>query len=208
MRRAGRGRRAVRGAACRGGQPGQHGQAERERLAGPGLRPAEHVPAGQRVRQRPGLDGERRVDAAPGQRADQRCGQPQVAERDVLRRGLGQRRGQRPVQLGPLLPGRTRGARWPGRPPRPGGPGGTPRGMTVRQGISIHASWAASRRTHPGQRRKPGAHQEEKTAHTRDRAGCSPAGVAARSAALCLNPISGAGVPGLARILLVRAGRG
>ena len=63
----GRGRGRAERCGVRGrrrGQPGEHGQAEGEGLAGPGLRAAEDVTAGQRVGQRAGLDGEGRVDAA------------------------------------------------------------------------------------------------------------------------------------------------
>ena len=60
--RPGRGLAAVRDAY-------QQRQAERERLAGAGLAPAEHVPPGQRVRDRRGLDRERRGDLLLAQRA-------------------------------------------------------------------------------------------------------------------------------------------
>ena len=47
-------------------EAGQHRQPEGEGLAGAGLRPAEDVAAGDGVRQRPGLDGERRGDIRGG----------------------------------------------------------------------------------------------------------------------------------------------
>ncbi len=50
------------------GQPGQQGQAEGQGLTGAGLGAAQHVPAGQCVGQRPGLDGEGRGDALLGER--------------------------------------------------------------------------------------------------------------------------------------------
>jgi hypothetical protein len=49
-----------------GRQPGEQRQAEGERLARPGLRPAENAASGQRVGQRPGLDRERFLDAGCG----------------------------------------------------------------------------------------------------------------------------------------------
>jgi hypothetical protein len=104
-----------------GHQAGQHGQAEGERLAGAGLGPAEHVPAGQRVRHRPGLDRERRRDAAPLQAGQQRLRQPQRGEVGRPGRGV-QRRGEGELQLAHRLragragaPGRAGAARAAGR---------------------------------------------------------------------------------------------
>ncbi len=53
------------------GETHQRRQAETERFAGAGLAAAEHVLAGQRVRDGRGLDRERRGDAVPGQPLDQ-----------------------------------------------------------------------------------------------------------------------------------------
>src|SRR5260370_1124917 len=86
--------------AASAGEPGQHRQAEREGLAGPGLRAAEHVPAGQRVRQGPGLDGERRVDPALGERGDQRGGDAKLTEG-----GGGRRPCAKPPRQGPARGG-------------------------------------------------------------------------------------------------------
>ncbi len=62
-----RGRRALRRLAG-GGETRQQRQCERVRLAGAGAAAAEHVPAGQRVRQGGGLDRERGGDAEAGER--------------------------------------------------------------------------------------------------------------------------------------------
>ena len=72
-----------RGPAARG-DPGQHRQAERERLAGAGLATAEHVPAGERVRDGRGLDRERRGDLGALERPDQLAGQTELGEADLL----------------------------------------------------------------------------------------------------------------------------
>ena len=64
-----------------GRDPGQHRQAEGERLAGAGLAAAEHVPAGERVRDGGGLDRERAGDLGPFQGAQQRPGHAELAER-------------------------------------------------------------------------------------------------------------------------------
>jgi hypothetical protein len=64
--------RSAGGATGRVGEPGQHRQPEGQRLAGAGLGPAEQVPAGECVRQRLGLDRERRADAASLQAGEQR----------------------------------------------------------------------------------------------------------------------------------------
>ena len=82
------------------GQPGQHGQAEREGLAGSGLRAAEHVPASQRIRQCPGLDGERRVNPALGERADQGARDAKLPESSFGRGRHAERGRQRLVQGG------------------------------------------------------------------------------------------------------------
>ena len=50
------------------GEPGQHREPERQRLAGAGLAAAEQVAAGERVGQRRGLDGERLGEAVGGER--------------------------------------------------------------------------------------------------------------------------------------------
>ena len=72
------------------GEPGQQRQAERQRLAGAGLATAEHVPAGQRVRDGRGLDRERGGDALAAQRPDQLGGQAELGEgRPVRRLGHG-----------------------------------------------------------------------------------------------------------------------
>ena len=87
-------------AAARLGQPGQQRQAEGQRLTRPGLRAAQHVPAGQRVGQGPGLDGEGCVDALLGERRDQRSGQAEFGEGRRRRGGDAERGGQGPVELG------------------------------------------------------------------------------------------------------------
>ena len=68
-----------------GCQPGEQRQAEGERLARPGLRPAENAAPGQRVGQHPGLDREWFADAARGQRADQPVVDAERAERGRIR---------------------------------------------------------------------------------------------------------------------------
>ena len=98
-----------------GRDPGQQRQAERERLAGAGLAAAEHVPAGERVRDGGGLDRERRGDALAVQRADERG---RHTERVESRRGNGIRRarfdrgrgGDRLVALRPVAVGRGHGS--------------------------------------------------------------------------------------------------
>ena len=78
---------AVRGARA-AGEAGEQRQAEGERLARAGLAAAEDVLAGQRVGQRPDLDGERGGHAAPLERGHEALGQAQLAEgRDDLGRG-------------------------------------------------------------------------------------------------------------------------
>ena len=67
--------------ASRRGEPGQHRQAEGEGLARAGLRAAEDVTAGEGVGDRAGLDGERRVQPAPGQDRHQAIGEPERRER-------------------------------------------------------------------------------------------------------------------------------
>ncbi len=69
---------------------GQQRQAEGEGLARAGGGLAEHVAAGEGVRQRGGLDGERVADAAPLEGGHQLLGQAQLTERRAcrLRRGL------------------------------------------------------------------------------------------------------------------------
>jgi hypothetical protein len=85
--------------AVTGSEPGEHGQAEGERLARAGLRPAEHVAAGECVRDRPGLDGERRVDAAAGHRRDERTGEAERGERRRLGDGERLSGGERLLEL-------------------------------------------------------------------------------------------------------------
>ncbi len=62
-------------------QTGEHRQAEGERLAGAGGAPAEDVAPGQSVGDRARLDGERRVEVATRQRADEAVGQTEGGER-------------------------------------------------------------------------------------------------------------------------------
>ena len=59
-------------------EPGQHRQAERQGLAGPGRGHAAHVPAGEGIRQRGHLNRERNEDSAPLERAYQRGGHAQI----------------------------------------------------------------------------------------------------------------------------------
>ena len=65
-------------------QAGEQRQAEGERLARPGLRAPEHVPAGERIGQRGRLDGEGIGDAGLGERVQQGSGQPELGERGDL----------------------------------------------------------------------------------------------------------------------------
>jgi hypothetical protein len=69
-----------------GGEPGEDGQRERVGLARSGSAAAEHVAAGQRVRQRRRLDGERRDDALGGQRRLQLGGHAELGERPAVGR--------------------------------------------------------------------------------------------------------------------------
>ena len=62
-------------------EPRDHRQAEAERLAGAGLAAAEEVTAGEGVRDRRGLDGERCLDAVLRQRGDEGVGEAQLGER-------------------------------------------------------------------------------------------------------------------------------
>ncbi len=101
----------------RAGQPGQHRQAERERLARAGLCPAEHVPPGHRVRERPRLDRERLRYVPRRERADQPLGQAELAERRRRGRGLGGGLGQGAVEPGVRVG--LRGTHRPGRPSAP-----------------------------------------------------------------------------------------
>jgi hypothetical protein len=81
----------LRGPRLARGEPGQRRQPERERLAGAGAAPAEHVTAGQRVRDGGRLDRERMPYAACPQSGDHRLGEAQIGEEDT---GMG-RRGRR-----------------------------------------------------------------------------------------------------------------
>ena len=91
-----------------GREPGQQREAEGQRLARPGLSAAEHVAAGQRVGQRPGLDRERLADVTRRERAHQPGVQAELGERG--RGGLRRRGGgvQGQVKLGIRF-----GAPWP-----------------------------------------------------------------------------------------------
>ena len=117
----------------RGGrEPGQHGQAEGQRLAGPGLGAAEHVAAGQRIGKRPGLDRERLVDVTRRERPDQPGVQAELGERG--RRRLRCRGGgvQGEIKLGMRF-----------NAPRPGGPGVLGRGRSAALGGALAASAVA-----------------------------------------------------------------
>ena len=92
------------------GEPGQQRQAEGQRLARAGLGAAEHVPAGQGVRQGPGLDRERLVDAGRLQLADQAVVEAEGGERGGLGRRRGGRGGQGRLQGGVRI-GRLRAGR-------------------------------------------------------------------------------------------------
>ena len=103
-----------RGRVCSSGDPAEHRQPERQRLAGPRLGPAEHVLAAEGIRQGTGLDREWLADVAGGKRSDQPRLQPKLGEgHDRRLRKLGGS-GERSVQLGPGVlrrwPGRTRRA--------------------------------------------------------------------------------------------------
>ena len=104
-------------------EAGEQRQAEGEGLAGAGLAAAEDVAAGERVGQRPHLDGERRGHAALGERGDEAVGQAELGEgRDDLGgRDLGGGV-ERELEVA-LRPGR-RCCRWCGatEPPRDGRP--------------------------------------------------------------------------------------
>jgi hypothetical protein len=95
--------------AADGGDPAEHGQAEGQGLARPGLGPAEYIAAGQRVWQGAGLDRERHGDVLRGEGAHEPRVYPELAERGG--RGLRQpgRGGQGQVELRPgLRPRRPR----------------------------------------------------------------------------------------------------
>ena len=64
-----------------GADAGEQRQAEGQRLARTGRGLAQHVPAGEGVREGGGLDGERAVDAAPLECGHERLGQAQLVER-------------------------------------------------------------------------------------------------------------------------------
>ncbi len=80
--------RGLGAGALAGGEAGQQRQAEAEGLAGAGTAAAQHVLAGQGVRDGRGLDRERGGDAALGEGADDVVRQAQVAEGEG-RLGLG-----------------------------------------------------------------------------------------------------------------------
>ena len=158
-------------------EPGQHRQAEGERLAGAGLRAAEDIPACQRVRYGAGLDGERRDHAVGGQCIDEPSGQAKLAKGGVGGLRCGGRCGQREIQ-GADPVGARRGrpvvqARFvPARSQRlPGGAGTRPRGGGRNSGAwmsSVCGSGAAScwRRR---RQRQTGAHREADCSHKRPR---------------------------------------
>ena len=179
----------------RGREPGQHRQAEGQRLARAGLRAAEDVAAGQCVRKRAGLDCKRRVDAAHRQRGDQPVGEAELAE-SRFRRRRGRRGGsQGTVEFGvrpigrsgrPAVgdrPCRPRGAGGPGRaggPARPGRFGGPGRVLpcwrAATPGVVGHErrpSPSVARGPRRAQRcqrqRWPGAHREADCSHKRPR---------------------------------------
>ena len=62
------------------GQPGHEGDAEPERLARPGLGPAENVEAGQRIGQHRGLHGKWHRNAVSGERGYQRGRDAEISE--------------------------------------------------------------------------------------------------------------------------------
>ena len=101
--------------ARRGRQPGQQRKAEGQRLARPGLGAAQHVAAGQRVGQRPGLDRERLVDVTRRERPDQPGVQAELGER-----GRGRRRSRGGGVQGTIKLGVRGGLRRPGGPRGPG----------------------------------------------------------------------------------------
>ncbi len=87
-----------------GGEPGDQREREGQRLARAGAPAAQHVPAGQRVRQRRDLDRERLGDAAGGEHLHQRGGHAQRGE-------AGGHRGLDRGRLGARLPDRLLGPR-------------------------------------------------------------------------------------------------
>ncbi len=93
------------------GGPGQQREAERDGLAGAGTAPSEDVPAGQRVRQRGGLDRERGGDALAGQHREQCLRHLQLVERldGRQRRGGAHRHRELPLQGGALAGATTGG---------------------------------------------------------------------------------------------------
>ena len=80
---------AVGGAHTVGGEAGDEGKGERERLARAGAPPAEHVATGEGVGQRGGLDGERVVDAGIGEHLGEGGGHAELFEGGpVVERGV------------------------------------------------------------------------------------------------------------------------
>ena len=88
------------------GQPGDQREGESQRLARPGLGPAEYVEAGQRIGQHGGLDRAWRGDVVFGEDRHQGRGDAEGAERAP---GSGARRVSRPGAPGPGRSGRASG---------------------------------------------------------------------------------------------------
>ncbi|GGY80150.1 hypothetical protein GCM10010343_00790 [Streptomyces avidinii] len=107
------------------GGTGEQRQAEGQRLAGAGAAAAEQVTAGEGVRQRRGLDGERLGDALGGEGLQQRLGHVHVRERGDRRQRRGDRLGHGEFlgsgHGGGLLPSRARLRTPLGRTSTPGG---------------------------------------------------------------------------------------
>ncbi len=101
------------------GDPGQHRQAERQGLAGAGLRASEDVASGERIGHRARLDRERRLDAAGGERGDDRSGKAELGERAHGGRRGGEGSSELTVQLGGRARRRPGGGCGPGPVGRP-----------------------------------------------------------------------------------------
>ena len=119
------------GAGVTVGQPGDHRDRERERLAGAGAAPAQDVQPGQRIRQRGGLDRERRGDAGRGQGGHQRLGDAEIREG---RAGQGGHVGQGSASAARPEPGRA-GMRGPAA--CPAGPGQAGAGVGAQRDCSM-----------------------------------------------------------------------
>jgi hypothetical protein len=108
-----------------GGEPGQHRDAERERLAGAGDGARQDVTPVDRVREHPGLDRERLLEAPAGEHGDQLLREAELPEGPGLGLrsggGLGQGALEDVVAAGARRPG---AARLAGLLVVPGVPGG------------------------------------------------------------------------------------